>query len=40
MSYYKIKIEEYFKHYKKSVREPKNSGTKWRLKIYLVPRMG
>jgi hypothetical protein len=41
MSYYKINnLEEYFKHYKKSVREPKNSGTKWRLKILLGTRMG
>jgi acetyl-CoA synthetase len=37
MSRYKINnLEEYFKEYKKSVREPKNSGTKlpWKLTWY------
>jgi acetyl-CoA synthetase len=38
MSRYKINLEEYFKEYKKSVREPRKFWDK--LLLHLVPRMG
>jgi acetyl-CoA synthetase len=41
MSRYKINnLEEYFKEYKKSVREPRKFWDKIARKLHLVPRMG
>jgi hypothetical protein len=41
MSYYKIEnLEQYFKHYNKSVREPRKFGENSGGKFYLVSTMG
>jgi acetyl-CoA synthetase len=41
MSYYKIQnFEQYFKHYNKSVREPRKFWGKIAEEFYLVPIMG
>jgi acetyl-CoA synthetase len=40
MSRYKNNLEEYFKEYKKSVREPRKFWDKIARKLHLVPRMG
>jgi acetyl-CoA synthetase len=40
MSYYKVdNLEQYFKHYNKSVQEPRNFGVKSRRKILLGTTM-